>query len=456
MDSGGADHVERARHQHRVVGAGLGQRRVTRLVDRRHDEHVLAAHVAGSRGDIGGGQAAARRRRAADDEIGLVGSQRREHLARIASLQEADDEDALAGWVEVVVHHLSASVGPGWVVGAVDDHQRLVAEDFEPTGPTHGGEALFDDLPIKRGVEELLNCGQRAGCVVTLMATMEGQEKIDVRRLRRADVQLPAAQRELVLDALEIDLALDDMCRAGGAEDGGQRRVGLAEDERRVGLDDPGLLGGNMRQRRAGELEVVHADVGDDGDAGIGDVRRVPSPEQADFEDDDIDGDIGEPAERASGDDVEVARLDAGDERQIDDGGDLLGQVLVGDRFVVATDPFVDALEVRAGERPDRQTVSDEQLRDDLRGRTLAVRAGDVDDRRGVLRITHCFDEPADALEARMFDATGLVIAGMGVEVSQRVSDVHRGERPRVVVPGGAIATPDEGGIKKRRGVAGG
>ena len=79
-------------------------------------------------------------------------------------------------------------------------------------------------------------------------------------------------------------------------------------------------------ERRAGELGVVHADVGDDGDLGVDDVGGVPPTEQPDLDHVDVDGDVGEPAERGRGDDLEVARPHAGQDLEVGDGGDLLGE----------------------------------------------------------------------------------------------------------------------------------
>ena len=88
--------------------------------------------------------------------------------------------------------------------------------------------------------------------------------------------------------------------------------------------------------RRPGELGVVHADVGDDGDLGVDDVGRVPPAEQADLDHRDVDGEVGEPAERRGGDGLEVRRAHAGEHLEIGDGGDLLGELLVADRLAVA------------------------------------------------------------------------------------------------------------------------
>ena len=78
------------------------------------------------------------------------------------------------------------------------------------------------------------------------------------------------------------------------------------------------------------------ADVGDDGDLRVAHVGRVPSAEQPDLDHGDVDGEVGEPAERGGGDRLEVRRPHAGEHLEVGDGGDLLGEVVVADRLAVA------------------------------------------------------------------------------------------------------------------------
>ena len=149
----------------------------------------------------------------------------------------------------------------------------------------------------------------------------------------------------------------------------------VADQRRAARLDDPRLLAGDVGERRSGELVVVHADVGDDGHLGVDDVGGVPATEQPDLDDGDVDGDVGEPAQRRRRDGLEVARADPGESLEVGDGGDLLGEVVVVDRLGVAGDALVDAFEVRAGVRPDRQPLGHQQPGDHLRRRALAVGA---------------------------------------------------------------------------------
>ena len=218
-----------------------------------------------------------------------------------------------------------------WAPSTID--QRLVAEHLEAARHRDRGEPLLDDVRRQRRGEERLGGGQGDRGVVALVGAVQRHEHVGVDRRRRADVDEPPADGERVAGRLEVDAAQQP---AGGrrlAEHGDEVRVDLADHRRRAGLDDPGLLPGDVGQRRAGELVVVHADVGDHGDLGVDDVGGVPAPEQADLDDGDVDGDVGEPAERRRRAGLEVARPDAGQPLEVGDGGDLLGELLVADRL---------------------------------------------------------------------------------------------------------------------------
>ena len=66
--------------------------------------------LAAAAGELARRHAARRRRGAGEHDVELVGAQRRQHLGRVAALQAADDQDALAGRVEVFEEHLRDDV----------------------------------------------------------------------------------------------------------------------------------------------------------------------------------------------------------------------------------------------------------------------------------------------------------------------------------------------------------
>ena len=65
----------------RVVGVGEPHGARAGLLDRRALDHLVAAESPRPRGQLGGRQAARRRRGAREDDVELVGAQRRQHLA---------------------------------------------------------------------------------------------------------------------------------------------------------------------------------------------------------------------------------------------------------------------------------------------------------------------------------------------------------------------------------------
>jgi len=172
-----------------------------------------------------------------------------------------------------------------------------------------------------------------------------------------------------------------------------------ADDHRRPGLDDAGLLAGDVSDGRAGELGVVEADIGDDRDLRLGDVGGVPSAKHADLENDHVHGGVGEVPEGGGGHRLEVGGAHTGHDLQAGDGCDLLAEVVAQYRFGVAPDPLSDVFKVRARVRADGQTRGHEEPGDHLDGRSLAVRAGHMNDGGAVLRVAHGGAESTDVVQ---------------------------------------------------------
>ena len=191
--------------------------------------------------------------------------------------------------------------------------------------------------------------------VVALVRAVERHEHVGVHGGHGAQIDRSPADRERVVGGLEVLTAHEVGGTTLGDEDVDQIRIGLAHHDGAPRLDDAGLLAGDVGEGRAGELGVVESDVGDHRHLCVDDVGGVPSAEHADLDHRDIDRDVGEPAERGRSDSLEVGGADPGDRLEVGDAGDLLGEVVVADRFTVALDPFVDAFEVRAGVGADRR-----------------------------------------------------------------------------------------------------
>ena len=260
------------------------------------------------------------------------------------------------------------------------------------------------------------------------MGAVQRDVHVRVDRGRRAQVEDSSSHRQRVAVGAEVEAAHERCRTARRLEDLDQLGTGLPDQHGAARLYDAGLLERDVLEARTGELGVVHADVGDHRDLRVDDVGRVPSSEQADLDDDDVDGDVCEPAKGSGRHDLEVAGPLADDRLEFGDRGDLFGQLVVGDRLAVALDPFVDPLEMGTGVGADREAVRSDQSRDHLDCRALAVRAGHVDHRRRVLRIAEHVAESGDQRERRFLDTAGLLVRRVVVEVGQgigEVGDVH-------------------------------
>ena len=134
---------------------------------------------------------------------------------------------------------------------------------------------------------------------------------------------------------------------------------------------------------------MVEADVGDHGHEAVGHVGGIPSTAEADFDHRRVHRPIGEPAEPGPGDDLEPGEVHVGPEQRLEIGdlGEQLGQLGITDRLAVGHQPFVDSLEVRAGEGSHREALGHQQGGQGPGGGRLAVGPGQVDDRRGILRV---------------------------------------------------------------------
>ncbi len=177
------------------------------------------------------------------------------------------------------------------------------------------------------------------------------------------------------------------------------------QDGVRAGLDDAGLLPGDLGHRPAQQVGVVEVDRRHDGDPGVGDVGRVPGPAQTDLDHGHVDRGIGEGREGHRGDDLEEGQLDAVDQSVVDQRDVRLDlpprgvEALLADRGAVDGDPLGHARHVRRREPARAQTVGAEQGLDHGRRAALAVGPGQMDHRVGVLRVAEQLGQRPDPAE---------------------------------------------------------
>jgi hypothetical protein len=263
---------------------------------------------------------------------------------------------------------------------------------------------------------------------------VEGEEHVLVHGTRRADRHEAPAVREPPVEHVEVVAPAPD--RAGGhvLEDRHEVGVGLAEHQRRPRLDDARLLAGDVLQA-AGVVDVVQPDVGDDRDAAVRDVGRVPSAEQPDLDHGGVHRQIGEPAERRRREDLEPARRRAHQVGETRDVADHLAEGGLADRFAAPAHALGDRFEVGARVGADAQVRRLEEPGREACGRRLAVGAGDVEHRVLVLRVGHEPDELAHAVERRCRQARRRprrLEVDVVVEPLDGIAEVHRRHAPRI------------------------
>ena len=154
-------------------------------------------------------------------------------------LQHAHDEDVGAGRPELLAHRRRGRLGPGHVLGPVQDDQRALAHDLEPAGRADRGRRRGHDVGLEGPPEEGLRPHQGGHEVVGLVAAVEGKVNVLVAGARRAQVDKPSAHRH--------DVGLDGEIAAGqpqgvgilGGEDVVEVRIGLAQHQGAPGLTMP-------------------------------------------------------------------------------------------------------------------------------------------------------------------------------------------------------------------------
>ena len=135
--------------------------------------------------------------------------------------------------------------------------------------------------------EERLHRGEREAGVRGLVGPVQRDEDVLDGPLGPVQPHQLAVDGELAAEDAEVDaLALRQRADLGAPLEQDLRGLQrLARQDRvRAGLDDPGLLAGDLGDRGAQQVGVVEVDRGDDGDAGVRDVRGVPGAPEADLD----------------------------------------------------------------------------------------------------------------------------------------------------------------------------
>ena len=133
-------------------------------------------------------------------------------------------------------------VRAGDVLDPVDEHERMVPDDFEPTGSADGRERVAHDVGLERAVEEAFDGRQRDRRVVGLVCSVQREEHVVVGGARREQIDDTATDREPVAPHAEVDVAQHDALGAAVEEVRHEDGVGLTQHQRGARLHDARLL----------------------------------------------------------------------------------------------------------------------------------------------------------------------------------------------------------------------
>ena len=300
------------------------------------------------------------------------------------------------------------------VVARIQDGQRLGAHNLQTARRAHrlkrGTHHVLGQLTLT--AEERLHGGESHHGVLRLMRAVQRQRHVRVLPRQAAQGQQLTADRKLARDHAELHSLEGEGClllAGGGEQDVGGLGLLDGRDEEATGLDNARLLGCDLGKGFTEHIGVVQTDRGDHGDHAVSNVRGVPGAADTDLEHHHIHRLIRENREGKHGNGLEEGqgRLAAGGHLGVHDlqvGGDFLPNAHEGGirhGRAVNTDTFGDTLEVRAGKAAHAQVVAEQQRFNHAGGAGLAVRAGDVDDRRGTVHVAEDFDGAGYRVQAR-------------------------------------------------------
>ena len=154
---------------------------------------------------------------------------------------------------------------------------------------------------------------------------------------------------------------------------------------------------------------MVQTNRGDHGNHAVGNVCGIPGAADTDLEHHHVHRLVRENREGKHGNGLEEGQggLAAGGHLRVHNlqvGGNFLPNAHEGGvRYgrAVNADTLGNAFEVRAGKAAHAQVVAEQQRLNHAGGAGLAVRAGDMDDRRGTVHVAEDFDGARHSVQAR-------------------------------------------------------
>ena len=302
----------------------------------------------------------------------------------------------------------------------VHDEGRLLAHQLKAGRPDRGVEPVLHGVagdPPASGAQHLHRL-QHHGGVAELMLPQQGQ-----------GVGLALIQEALPLQAVKLRRKPGEVRDAqAGAHLPGllpedlQHALPLLIGHRlAAGLEDPGLLGGDLLQGVPQHGGVIQADVHEHGSlGGSDDVGGVQPAAQAHLQHHDVTAPVGKPAQGRGGDELKLRGVVCHGLGQGAEPGHQLRQLPVRNLLPVHLHPLVKAEEIGGGVKPCAIARGLENRGQHGRAAPLAVGAGDVDEFQPVLG-------PAQLLQQLLRPAeAGLGAEPLGpVDIGKRFPNVH-------------------------------
>ena len=198
--------------------------------------------------------------------------------------------------------------------------------------------------------------------------------------------------------------------RGNRAHDAFRPRWQAAHHHRPAGLDDTGLLAGDLLDGAAQLRAMVESDGSDDRDLGLHDVGGVQPAAEADLDDREVGAPPLELQERHRGHELEKRRVLVRAVRgnPCRHGLELGGvgrDFRLGEQPPVDLHPFAELHQVRRSVEPGVPTGGVEDRVEHGRDRPLAVRARDMQHRITSLRVPQRFRQPPHAVDPELHPA---------------------------------------------------
>ena len=281
------------------------------------------------------------------------------------------------------------------IVESVEDDERRPSDDLETSWSLHSSQTLLDDGGLERPGESL---GRRnsLGSVVSHVFTEERKEQLPQRPGSSLNTQHLAAEGTAAVQQAPVgplQQRLDAGVGALGKQDRRGFRLLASNDRSATWFDDSRLLGGNFIDGVAKDVHVVHGDRGDDRNSCVGNVGGIPASSQTDLDHSDVHRGIRKSREGHGRYDLEEGHLDAVDVLTVDHGHHRLDltpglvEQLAADGTTVDADALGDVDQMWGAVTSHPQTGGPQQRVDHDGRRSLAVGAGNLDDRAGLLWV---------------------------------------------------------------------